>query len=263
MMNILDQIISVKRREVELGKSIQPAKQLEGSIYFDRAVISVVERLHRSDSTGIIAEFKKASPSKGIINDKVTVEEVVSAYADAGAAAISVLTDESFFKGSLSDLQTARSITNDVPLLRKDFVIDEYQILQARSAGADIILLIAACLTKQEVKQLASFAHSLNLEVLLEIHSEEELDHIVEEVDLVGVNNRDLKTFTVSIEQSKRISNKIPLEKIKISESGIYNMQTIDELREYGYKGFLIGENFMREKDPGDAFRKFVGTKAN
>ncbi len=257
-MNILERIVEVKRKEVELAKSLQPAKVLEGSIHFSSPSISVVRRLQDDTLTGIIAEFKRASPSKGIINDQVTVEEVVKGYADNGAVAISVLTDEQFFKGSLADLQAARAAVPDVPLLRKDFVIDEYQLVQAKSSGADLILLIAACLTPFEVRSLASFAKSLQLEVLLEIHAEEELEHICDEVDIVGVNNRDLKTFKVDIEQSIRLASMMPADKIKISESGIYSMDTINTLRNGGFEGFLIGENFMREKDPVAAFKNFI-----
>lgn len=257
-MSILDKIIEVKKKEVELAKSLQPVKQLEGSIHYSTPTISLVNRLKDDSLTGIIAEFKRASPSKGVINDKVSVEDVVTAYAKFGASGISVLTDEQFFKGSLADLQNARAAVPSVPLLRKDFIIDEYQLVQARAAGADVILLIAACLTGKEVKQLASFAKSLQLEVLLEVHNEEEIGHICDEVDIVGVNNRDLKIFQVSIEQSIRLAEFIPSSKIKISESGIYSMDMVYELKRYGYQGFLIGENFMREENPGEAFRNFI-----
>lgn len=257
-MSILDQIIEVKKKEVELAKSLQPVKQLEGSIHFSTPTISLVERLKDATLTGIIAEYKRASPSRGVINERSNVEEVVTAYAKYGASGISVLTDEQFFKGSLADLQHARAVVPAVPLLRKDFIIDEYQVAQARSAGADVILLIAACLTVDEVKRLAAYAKSLNLEVLLEVHNEEEIGHICDEVDIVGVNNRDLKIFQVSIEQSIKLASFIPSSKIKISESGIYSMDMVYELKRYGYQGFLIGENFMREENPGEAFRNFI-----
>lgn len=257
-MSILDQIIEVKKKEVELAKSLQPVKQLEGSIHFSTPTISLVERLKDATLTGIIAEYKRASPSRGVINERSNVEEVVTAYAKYGASGISVLTDEQFFKGSLADLQHARAVVPAVPLLRKDFIIDEYQVVQARSAGADVILLIAACLTVDEVKRLAAYAKSLNLEVLLEVHNEEEIGHICDEVDIVGVNNRDLKIFQVSIEQSIKLASFIPSSKIKISESGIYSMDMVYELKRYGYQGFLIGENFMREENPGEAFRNFI-----
>lgn len=257
-MNILERIVEVKKMEVAKAKSLVTASDLENALHFSSPVISTVGRLKDDTLTGIITEFKKASPSKGIINDQVSVEEVVTGYADNGAVAISVLTDEQFFKGSLADLEAARAAVKNVPLLRKDFVIDEYQLLQAKASGADLILLIAACLSPEEVRSLASFAKSLQLEVLLELHAEDELDHICDEVDIVGVNNRDLKTFKVDIEQSIRLASKIPAGKCRISESGIYSMDTIKTLKEGGFEGFLIGENFMREKDPVAAFKNFL-----
>jgi indole-3-glycerol phosphate synthase len=207
--------------------------------------------------TGIIAEFKRRSPSKGIINDKASVEEVSQGYAANGASGISVLTDEEFFGGTLADLQKA-AIINKVPLLRKDFMIDEYQLHEAKAYGASVILLIAACLSVDEVKSLATTAKNLGLEVLLEVHNEQELEHICDEVDLVGVNNRDLKTFKVSLEQSAQLSELIPSGKIKISESGINSLADILYLKEYDYKGFLIGENFMKQEDPVEAFKIFA-----
>ena len=257
-MNILEQIVAVKRKEVELAKSIIPESQLRESIYFSRPTNSLVARLIDRKHTGIIAEFKRASPSKGVINDTANIEAVVQGYTEHGAAGISVLTDEQFFKGSLADLEAARAAVPATPLLRKDFIIDEYQLLQARAAGADVILLIAACLEKEAVKKLAAFAKSLQLEVLLEIHNEEEIDHICDDVDIVGVNNRDLKIFQVSIEPSIKLSEKIPAGKVKISESGILSMDMVYELMRHGYSGFLIGEMFMREKDPAEAFQNFI-----
>jgi indole-3-glycerol phosphate synthase len=185
------------------------------------------------------------------------VEEVTAAYASYGASGISVLTDEPFFGGTLADLQKA-AILNKVPLLRKDFIIDPYQLHEAKAYGASVILLIAANLTTAEVKELAIAAKALNLEVLLEVHNEEELAHICDEVDLVGVNNRNLKTFEVSLEQSVQLSGLIPKDKIKVSESGIHKVNDIVYLRKHGYKGFLIGENFMKEEDPGNAFKNFA-----
>jgi len=206
--------------------------------------------------TGIIAEFKRRSPSKGPINENADVVDVTQEYVRGGASGLSVLTDERFFGGSIEDMDKARQ--NSVPILRKDFMIDEYQLLEAKAFGADVILLIAACLTPVEVKRLAVFARSLGLEVLLEIHNEEELGHICEETELVGVNNRDLKTFTVDVERSIRLLGKIPPEKIIIAESGISRVDTIVHLRKSGFHGFLIGENFMKEKNPGLAFQDFA-----
>jgi indole-3-glycerol phosphate synthase len=206
--------------------------------------------------TGIIAEFKRKSPSKGIINDKADVIEVTEAYTKNGASCLSVLTDENFFGGTTADLKKAR--INNIPILRKDFIVDEYQVVEARAMGADVILLIAACLTPQRVKELATFAKSLQLEVLLEIHNEEELQHICAETEIVGVNNRDLKTFTVDINRSIQLSKKIPADKIKIAESGIHDIETIITFKNAGFRGFLIGENFMKQADPAKAFADFA-----
>ena len=256
-MNILDEIIESKKNTIKQKKDWYGIKKLESCPYFERETISLVKRLNDNRTTGIIAEFKRRSPSKGIINDKVKLEHVVTAYEANGAAGISVLTDEEFFGGSNDDLMFARELV-DCPLLRKDFIIDEYQLIEAKSIGADIILLIAACLTTDEVKRLAKFAKKLKLEVLLEIHNEEELVHICDEVDIVGVNNRDLKTFTVDVNRSIELSEKIPAGKIKISESGITNVETISKLKQHGFKGFLIGENFMKETNVSLAFEKFI-----
>ena len=256
-MNILDNIISVKKEEVREKKALVPVSELENFPYFKSACNSLVSQLLVEGSTGIIAEFKRKSPSKGIINDKVEIGPVVESYDAHGAAAISILTDENFFGGSNEDVMYARSIVQ-VPILRKDFVIDEYQLVEAKAIGASVILLIAACLSPQRVQELALFAKKLGLEVLLEIHDDTELQHICEEVDIVGVNNRDLKTFTVDVQRSIELAEKIPAEKIKISESGISDVDTIIRLMSYGYKGFLIGENFMKQPDPSIAFADFV-----
>ena len=184
------------------------------------------------------------------------VADVTRGYAAGGAACLSVLTDQHFFGGSDADLVTAR--VNEIPILRKEFIIEEYQIVEARAIGADVILLIAACLTPAEVKRLAVFARGLGLEVLLEIHGEDELDHICDETALVGVNNRDLKTFIVDIERSIRLSRRIPAGKLLVAESGISQVRTIVQMKEAGFKGFLIGESFMKEADPASAFRQFV-----
>lgn len=256
-MNILDNIIAVKRGEVRAKKELVPVSELENFPYFNSACNSLVSQLLMEGSTGIIAEFKRKSPSKGVINDKVEIGPVVESYDAHGAAGISILTDENFFGGSNDDVLYARSIVK-VPILRKDFIIDEYQLLEAKAIGASVILLIAACLSPKRVQELALFARKLGLEVLLEIHDETELNHICEEVDLVGVNNRDLKTFTVDVQRSIELIKQIPAEKIKISESGISDVDTIIRLMSYGYKGFLIGENFMKQPEPSIAFADFV-----
>ncbi len=255
-MNILDRIIEEKRKEVAERKAAVPATKLVESPYFPRVALSLKAALTDPGKTGIIAEFKRRSPSKGVINETVTVSEVTQAYTMGGASCLSVLTDGPFFGGSEEDLREAR--VNEIPILRKDFIIDEYQIVEARAMGADVILLIAACLTPEEVKRLAVFARSEGLEVLLEIHDETELGHICDETELVGVNNRDLKTFTVDIDRSIRLSRQIPEGKILIAESGINRVETILHMKNAGFHGFLIGENFMKEEDPGMAFREFV-----
>jgi indole-3-glycerol phosphate synthase len=255
-MNILDTIVAQKKKEVAARKQQVSITELEKGRFFANETLSLKSFLLDPARTGIIAEFKRKSPSKGIINDRVTVEEVTKAYAEHGASGISVLTDQEFFGGSLDDLLAAT--VNEVPLLRKDFMIDEYQLVEAKAYGAEVILLIAACLTPAEVKTMAGVAKGLGLEVLLEIHNEEELGHICEAVDLVGVNNRNLKTFTVSIDTSLALINKIPQEKPAVAESGISDVDTIVTLRQAGFSGFLIGENFMKQASPSIAFADFV-----
>ncbi|MEP6596856.1 MAG: indole-3-glycerol phosphate synthase TrpC [Ginsengibacter sp.] len=255
-MNILDTIIARKRLEVKKRKQQTSLADLEKGPFFKNETLSFSKFLSDEKRSGIIAEFKRRSPSKGVINTSSTVTEVTTAYAKYGASGISILTDEDFFGGSLNDLLAAT--INEVPLLRKDFIVDEYQLIESKAFGAEVILLIAACLTKSEVKKLAIFAKNTGLNVLLEIHNDEELDHICDNVDVVGVNNRDLKTFTVDINRSIELSKKIPADKIKISESGIDSIAAIKLLKQHGFSGFLMGEKFMKEKDPGDAFKNFA-----
>ena len=255
-MNILEKIITHKKTEVAEAKAAVPVAELEKRAFFTREVLSLKASLGDPRKTGIIAEFKRRSPSKGVINDKVSVVEVTKGYTEAGAACLSVLTDRNFFGGSPADLEAAR--VNAIPILRKDFIIDEYQIVEARAMGADVILLIAACLKPVEVRRLARVADSLGLEVLLEIHNEEELDHICDETRIVGVNNRDLKTFTVDIERSIRLSQQMPVDKLLIAESGINRVETIWHMRDSGFHGFLVGEHFMKDQNPAIAFASFV-----
>lgn len=255
-MNILDKIVVQKQKEVAERKARVSVAELEKGKFFASETLSLKSFLADPARTGIIAEFKRKSPSKGIINDRVTVEEVTGAYAKYGASGISVLTDQEFFGGSLDDLLAAT--INEVPLLRKDFMIDEYQLIEAKAYGAEVILLIAACLTPAQVKTMAATAKGLGLEVLLEIHNEEELGHVCDAVDLVGVNNRNLKTFEVSIGTSLGLINKIPKEKPAVAESGISDVDTIVTLRQAGFSGFLIGENFMKQASPSVAFADFV-----
>lgn len=256
-MNILDNIIAAKRLEIDQKKQLVPIADLETFPHFQSNCNSLVSQLLVDGATGIIAEFKRKSPSKGTINDHIQIGPVVEAYDTFGASGISILTDENYFGGSNDDVIYAKDIVR-VPILRKDFIIDEYQIVEAKAIGASVILLIAACLSVERVKELALFARRLGVEVLLEIHNEEELKHICNEVDMVGVNNRDLKTFTVDVNRSVELGALIPAEKLKISESGISNVNTIVHLQQHGYRGFLMGEVFMKEEDPALAFRKFV-----
>jgi indole-3-glycerol phosphate synthase len=257
-MNILDKIVAHKKKEVEKDKARTSYTQLEESEYFHRETYSFKEFLLAPERTGIIAEFKRKSPSKGIINDGVTVKDVTNDYANAGASACSVLTDYGFFMGRKMDVTRARGAIN-IPILRKDFMIDEYQVIEAKSLGADIILLIAAILTPAEIKNLAALAKSLNLNVLLEVHNQEELERSIDiNLDAIGVNNRNLADFTVSVENSFKLVDHIPNEFMKISESAISDTEIIKQLKQAGFNGFLIGENFMKQSDPGAAMREFV-----
>lgn len=257
-MNILDQIIAHKLTEVEERRGLYPVKLLENSVYFQSQPVSLKKYLLRPDKVGIIAEIKRKSPSKGMINRYVSIERTSIGYMQAGASALSVLTDTQFFGGKNEDLTTARKF-NFCPILRKDFIIDEYQILEAKALGADVILLIAAVLDNEKITKLAQFAHTLGLEVLLEVHDKEELNRSLSpHVDLIGVNNRNLKDFQVSVDISLQLGDLIPNEFVKISESGISSAQTILSLRSAGYRGFLIGETFMKNSRPEKACADFI-----
>jgi indole-3-glycerol phosphate synthase len=256
-MNILEKIVADRKKTVNQLKTIVPMQAWEMMSNFYTPCLSLKESLLDENLSGIIAEFKRASPSKGIINDRAEVSGVVFEYEINGASAVSVLTEPLYFKGNNDDIMGLSGSMN-IPVLRKDFIFDEYQVAESKAIGADVILLIAACLTPAEVKRLAAFAKNTGMEVLLELHGEEELDHICAETEIIGINNRDLKTFEVDIERSLRMAEKIPADKIKVAESGISSVQDILLFRKNGFKGFLIGENFMKEKHPGEAFRKFV-----
>lgn len=245
-----------KKREIGERKQQVNLSILEKSPAFKRPALSLKDFLLDKTRTGIIAEFKRRSPSKGTINDSAAIQEVTAAYVQYGASAVSVLTDEYFFGGSLDDLAEARH--NHIPLLRKDFIVDEYQLVESKAAGADVILLIAACLDRHKANALASLARGLGLNVLLEVHNEEELEYCCDNVDAVGVNNRDLKTFIVDMDHSIALSSKIPAGMLKIAESGIDDPATIKLLKRHGFNGFLIGEKFMKEIQPGEAFKRFV-----
>jgi indole-3-glycerol phosphate synthase len=256
-MNVLEEIIANKRKELAISIEHTTIRDLEKRKLFNRKVLSMSSFILNPDKTGIIAEFKRKSPSRGVINAEVTLEEVTTGYFRSGASALSILTDHAYFGGGSADLIRAREL-NPIPILRKDFIVDEYQIIEAKAIGADAILLIAATLTRDQVFRLARIAHSLELEVLLEIHGREELDRLCEFVDMVGINNRDLKTFEVNVDVSLNLARELPVEFVRISESGITSPLVVRKLRNAGYQGFLIGEHFMRAPDPVVAFSDFV-----
>ena len=257
-MNILDKIVSRKKEEVADAKQLISIQDLEKADHFKRTPYSFKDFLLAEDRTGIISEFKRRSPSKGLINGTADVAEVTKAYSQAGASALSVLTDVDFFGGKTDDILAARA-ANNIPILRKDFMIDEYQILEAKAWGADIILLIAAILTPKQINDFGKFAHDLGLNVLLEVHNLEELERsICPNLDAIGVNNRNLADFTVDIQTSFNLVDQIPNEFMKISESAISDPKIIKELKAAGFNGFLIGENFMKTDNPGAAIKDFV-----
>lgn len=265
MDDILNRIVANKRVEIANQKK---AVSLDAMVAFgftrmERRTVSMKEALKNSPS-GVIAEFKRKSPSKGWLYPQAKVSEVVPAYGRGGASACSILTDSDFFGGSFADLQQARKLI-DIPLLRKDFIVDEYQLYQARIMGADAVLLIAAALSKQDCAHLAEVAHALELEVLLEIHSETELEYLTSHIDMLGVNNRNLGTFHTTIDNSFRLIERMHAQVGKgenapllVSESGISDTDTVKQLRTAGFRGFLIGETFMKTFSPGETLRAFI-----
>ena len=260
MKDILEEIVAHKRIEVAEQKEQVPARKLYAIV--EKMMADGVEnrsmaKALNEDAYGIIAEFKRKSPSKGWIKEEGKPEVIPPSYEQNGAAALSILTDEKFFGGSMEFIKTVRPLVN-IPILRKDFIIDEYQLFQAREIGADAVLLIAADLKKEEAKMLTSLAHELKLEVLLEMHSLEELDYAELDVDMVGINNRNLGSFHTDVQNSFDMISRLPEEKVKVSESGINNPEVIKLLRGAGYRGFLMGEYFMRQVDPGQALCDFV-----
>lgn len=259
-MTILDQIIANKQKEVAELKSSTTIRQLEMSGFFAKTTNSLKLSLSHPASSGIIAEFKRKSPSKGIINDSLSATAVTQGYVTAGAACLSVLTDQDFFGGSNQDFTEARLANPNIPMLRKDFMIDEFQIVEAKAMGADVILLIAANLEPAQLLSLAKFAKSIGLETLLEVHDEQELNLSYSQyIDIVGVNNRNLKNFAEqNVNASIDLASKIPASAIKISESCISDPNTVKQLRAIGYQGFLIGENFMKTSNPGLALSDFI-----
>jgi len=256
-MTILDVIIANTKKELAAIKKLTSVKDLENTLFFNRNTNSLSKNLLDNSRTGIIAEFKRKSPSKGIINIESSVAEVTSGYFSEGASGVSILTDNKYFGGSANDLQLARE-NKLMPILRKDFIIDEYQVIEAKAYGADAILLIAAAHKYKEILNLSQLAHSLGLEVLFEVHKPKELDLVNQYVNIIGVNNRNLKTFDVSTDTSFEIVEKIPSGFVKISESGLSSPLVIKRLKEAGYNGFLIGERFMCSPDPVKAFSVFV-----
>ena len=253
-MSILDKIIERKREEIVVSKSHTSIEQLKSSDLFERKNYSLKESI--KNKSGIIAEFKRQSPSKGIINNNVQPLEIASAYESFGASGISILTDKDFFGGSFEDILKVRNHIN-IPILRKDFMIDEYQFYEAKSIGADVILLIAACLSPNQVQEFTELAHQLDMEVLLEIHTEEELKHFNSEIDLVGINNRNLKDFKVDLQHSVQLKDQLPKDTLSVAESGIYALEDFNFLKEKGFDGFLMGEYFMRNPNPAKAFEEF------
>lgn len=255
MKNILDQIIERKKQEVADSKSAVSLQQLKESEFFGRETFSLEESL--KSKSGIIAEFKRKSPSKGIINDKADVLKVVKSYETSGASGISILTDSEFFDGNFADVLKVRKEIN-IPILRKDFMIEEYQFYEAKSIGADVVLLIAACLSVNQVQEFTELSHQLGLEVLLEIHTEDELIHFNKNIDLVGINNRNLKDFKVDLQHSVNLKNLLPVGTLSVAESGIYSVEDFEFLKEKGFDGFLMGEYFMKNENPGKTFEEFI-----
>lgn len=259
MADILEEIVAYKKNEVEQFKKELHKIYLEGRVeILQNALIPSMKNALMKSDTGIIAEFKRKSPSKGWINEAATADKVPISYQENGAAAISILTDYHYFGGSNAFIRTANATKVRIPILYKNFIVDEYQIYQAKICGASAILLIAACLTKEQCRQFIAKAHELELEVLLEMHNEEETEYAELEPDMYGINNRNLGTFETDVNNSFQLIERLPAEGVKVSESGISDPDTIRQLRACGYKGFLIGETFMKEADPGLALKNFI-----
>jgi indole-3-glycerol phosphate synthase len=256
-MNFLETIAAAKRDQVERRKVMTPTQRLEKSVYFDSPCVSLASYIRREDKFGVIAEIKRRSPSKGILNENISVEKLSIGYMQAGASALSILTEEEHFGGSDEDLSIARKF-NYCPLLRKDFILDEYQIIESKSLGADAILLIAELLSPEEIASFAKLARSLSLEVLLETHSREALPDSLEDISVIGINHRDLTTFEVNLDLGHQLIPDLPSQIVKIAESGIGDVETAIGLKAAGFDGFLIGEQFMRSATPEQACAEFV-----
>lgn len=261
MKDVLDEIVAWKRIEVAQQKEIVAPKDLHSKVENIMAEDNYYKMSMRdslaSSSSGIIAEFKRKSPSKGWIKEEGRPDVIPASYAANGASALSILTDEKYFGGCMKFVEIARPTVN-IPILRKEFIVDEYQIFQARQIQANAILLIAACLTKDEVKSFTSLAHELNLEVLLELHNEREFEYCNLDADMIGINNRDLGCFVTDVQHSFDMIERLPAEVLKVSESGIGNPATVRDLRSVGFRGFLMGEHFMKSLDPGEELKKFI-----
>ena len=258
MRTILDEIVANRRTQVSDQKQGIPLSEIQAKIDLSSIRNSLSDKLLSSGSSGIIAEFKRMSPSKGVINDRVQPDLVTKGYAEAGASGLSVLTDGIYFGGSTADFIAARDANLFTPILRKDFIIDEYQLYESRFLNADVILLIATVLEKAEISRFTSIAHELGMEVLLELYDESEIDKTNEQIDMIGINSRNLKDFKVNIHRSLKLLNRLPTEAIKISESGLHNPDTVNFLRSRGFHGFLIGENFMKSDNPASACYDFI-----
>ncbi|MCL6523198.1 MAG: indole-3-glycerol phosphate synthase TrpC [Thermoflavifilum sp.] len=257
MASILPRIVAQKRIEIARKKLALPLEVIQRMPFMSRQGLSLRKALLSPGASGIIAEHKRKSPSKGFFASTLSLEEIVAGYAHEGATGLSILTDVHFFGGTLEDLLAARNCAS-LPILRKDFIVDPYQLYEAKAFGADVVLLIAECLQAEEVKKLSQLAHKLGMEVLMEIHHREQLDKLCDEIDMVGINNRDLNTFQVDVNRSFELVSLVPPEKPVIAESGIHDPQLITALREAGCKGFLIGERFMHQPNPVQAFQHFT-----
>lgn len=258
MSTLLDEIVANRKKEVSEQKKHTPLEELKPKI--DNGIVcnSLSKSLLNQGASGIIAEFKRRSPSKGIINERVQPGIVTKGYAGAGVSGLSVLTDTRFFGGNVADFVAARNANPFVPLLRKDFMVDEYQLYESRLMKADVILLIAAVLEKSEIARFTAIAHELGMEVLLELHDESELNKIDENIDMIGINNRNLKDFKVDLGRSLRLLDQLPANTVKIAESGISDTETVNTLRKRGFQGFLMGENFMKSEDPAETCLNFI-----
>ncbi len=258
MATILDEIVENKKREVADLKKRLSISELKEKPFFFRQTFSL-QNVLKSSRTGIISEFKRKSPSKGDIHQGIEPKDVVPLYEKYGCSAVSCLADNKYFGGSFLDVVQARENLEHTPLLFKEFLTEPYQLYLAKASGADVVLLIAACLERSQCQELALEAKELGLETLLEIHSEDELSHYDESfVNVLGVNNRNLKIFKTDVQISRDIVKNLPENTVKISESGIFKPETVAELRKLGFNGFLMGENFMKESNPGIALKNFI-----